>query len=110
MTSRSSSARLADRRHQPDLALGEAFPNAGYEIAGKYEDGDTAIDEGYLTGTHTAPLRLPSGESIPPTGRTIRVRSADIARVEGGVVTRHHFYFDQTEFVEQLGLGQGSSA
>jgi hypothetical protein len=32
------------------------------------------------------------------------VRSCDIARVEGGLITTHHFYFDQMEFLGQLGL------
>ncbi len=87
------------------MVFGEAFPDSTYELIGRFEDGDTAIDEGYLVGTHTAPLATPTGESIPPTGRTVRVRSCDIARVEGGVIIRHHLYFDQTEFSRQLGLG-----
>ncbi|WP_210505733.1 ester cyclase [Naasia sp. SYSU D00057] len=83
---------------------GEAFPDGGYESSAQYEDGNVAIDEGYLTGVHTGPLRTPSGDSIPPTGRSVRVRSCDIAVVEGGVITRHHFYFDSEDFTRQLGL------
>jgi ketosteroid isomerase-like protein len=86
------------------LVWGEAFPDGGYESSGRYEDGNAAIDEGYLTGKHTGPLRTPTGETIPPTGREVRVRSCDIARVEGGVITSHHFYFDSEEFTRQLGL------
>ncbi len=86
------------------FSLHDAFPDNGYESAAKYEDGNTAIDEGYLVGTHTGPLELPSGDVVPPTGRSIRVRSCDLARVEGGVITRHHFYFDNGEFARQLGL------
>ena len=63
-----------------------------------------AIDEGFLAGTNTGPPPLPSGESLPPTGKSIRVRSCDIAHVEGGLITTHHFYFDQMEFLGQLGL------
>jgi ketosteroid isomerase-like protein len=63
-----------------------------------------AIDEGFVTGTHTAPLPMSSGESIPPTGKQIRVRDCDVATVEGGLVTSHNFYFDQMEFLGQLGL------
>jgi ketosteroid isomerase-like protein len=47
---------------------------------------------------------MPSGESIPPTGKQIRVRDCDVATVEGGLVTSHNFYFDQMEFRGQLGL------
>jgi ketosteroid isomerase-like protein len=60
--------------------------------------------EGFITGTHTQPLPVPNGEDIPPTGKRIRVRECDVVTVEGGVVTSHHFYFDQVEFLGQLGL------
>lgn len=86
------------------FSLEEGFPDGGYESVAKYEDGNTAIDEGFLTGTHTGPLRVPNGDTIPPTGRSIRVRACDIARVEGGVITSHHFYFSNDEFAQQLGL------
>src|SRR3712207_1964812 len=86
------------------LVWNQAFPDGGYEPAGKYEDGNVAIDEGYLIGTHTAPLPTPSGESIPPTGRKVRVRSCDLVTVEGGVITSHRFYFDSEDFTRQLGL------
>jgi ketosteroid isomerase-like protein len=84
--------------------LGEAFPDLDYEYAQKYEAGNVAIDEGFVTGTNTGPLTLPSGESLPATGKTIRVRSCDIAHVEDGRITRHEFYFDQMELLGQLGL------
>jgi ketosteroid isomerase-like protein len=87
------------------LQLHEAFPDASYEYGGKFEDGTTAIDEGYLTGTHTGPLRLESGDVIEPTGKRLRVRSCDIAEVENGVIIRHRLYFNPAEFAEQLGLG-----
>jgi ketosteroid isomerase-like protein len=82
----------------------DAFPDIRFEHAHKHEAGNVAIDEGYITGTHTAPLPMPSGESIPPTGKQIRVRDCDVATVEGGLVTSHHFYFDQFEFLGQLSL------
>ena len=33
----------------------EAFPDIGYESLYKHESGDTAIDEGYFTGTNSGP-------------------------------------------------------
>ncbi len=65
---------------------------------------NVAIDEGYFTGTHTGPLATPSGESIAPTGKQISLRAFDIATVEGGLITVHHFYFDQMECLGQLGM------
>jgi predicted ester cyclase len=82
----------------------EAFPDARYEPEWRHESGDTAIDEGWFTGTNTGPLRLPTGDTLPATGKRIRVRTADAATVENGVITSHRFYFDQMELLTQLGL------
>src|SRR5687767_5637137 len=46
----------------------DVFPDIQYEYLDKHESGNVAIDEGYVTGTHTEPLPMPSGESIPATG------------------------------------------
>ena len=86
------------------MAQVDAFPDGGYEHLQKFEAGNVAIDEGYMTGMHTGSLTMPSGESIAPTGKQIRVRSCDIATVEGGLITAHRFYFDQMEFLGQLGM------
>jgi steroid delta-isomerase-like uncharacterized protein len=82
-----------------------AFPDAKYEPVNEYESGNTAIDEGYFTGTHTGPLEGPEGEvSIPATGKSVRVRACDLATVENGAITSHRFYYDQVELLSQLGL------
>ena len=81
-----------------------ALPDVRYEYADRHEAGDVAIDEGIIVGTHTGPLSLPTGENLPASGREVRVRSCDVARVENGEITSHHFYFDQMEFLGQLGL------
>ncbi|MDP8928891.1 MAG: ester cyclase [Actinomycetota bacterium] len=82
----------------------DAFPDATDEVAYAYESGNTAIDEGYVFGTNTGPIPMPSGESIPATGKRVRVRECDVATVENGVITSHRFYFDQMELLGQLGL------
>jgi steroid delta-isomerase-like uncharacterized protein len=82
----------------------KAFPDLTYEPLNEYEIGNTAIDEGAISGTHTGPLETPTGETVPPTGKRVRVRETDLATVENGKVTSHRFYFDQMEFLAQLGL------
>jgi ketosteroid isomerase-like protein len=57
-----------------------------------------------VVGTHTGPLESHDGQSIPATGRRVRLRMADAATVADGVVTSHRFYFDQLELLGQLGL------
>ena len=81
-----------------------AFPDASWEALSQLEVGDTAIDEGWFIGTHTGPLATPTGETIPATGKRVRLRECDVATVENGRITSHRFYFDQMDFLEQLGL------
>lgn len=81
-----------------------AFPDAKYESLAKHESGNTAIDEGIFVGTNTGPLQTPTGDEIPPTGKRISVRGCDVATVSKGLITTHHFYFDQMSMMAQLGL------
>jgi ketosteroid isomerase-like protein len=82
----------------------DAFPDATDEVVHSHESGDTAIDEGYVFGTNTGPLPLPTGEILPATGRQIRSRSCDVVTVQDGAIVSHRFYFDQIELLDQLGL------
>jgi ketosteroid isomerase-like protein len=82
----------------------DSFPDSRYESLNKLESGNRAIDEGYFVGTNTGPLHLPDGQTMPATGKRVRLRSCDIATVQGDKVTEHHLYFDQMEFMGQLGL------
>lgn len=81
----------------------EAFPDVRFEPMHQYEVGDTAIDEGWMVGTHEQPLPLPDGGTLPATGRQMRVRECDLATVRDGRITEHHVYFDTMSFLEQLG-------
>lgn len=61
-----------------------------------------------MVGTHTGPLDTPEGE-LPPTGRSLRLRECDMVTVVDGAAVTHRFYYDQVEFMSQLGLmGSGT--
>jgi ketosteroid isomerase-like protein len=85
------------------------FSDLGWEEIQKHEVGSVAIDEGYFLGKHTNAITGPNGEAIEPTGKEIRVRECDIATVEGGVITSHRIYFDNLDFMAQLGLTEASA-
>jgi len=82
----------------------EAMPDVRYERLATHEAADVAVVEGFVAGTNTGQLSLPTGGTLPATGRQVRVRSCDVATVEAGVITSHHAYFDQVELLGQLGL------
>jgi len=81
-----------------------AFTDRAYVPRQQQETADCAIDQGDFVGTHTNPLQLPDGQSVPPTGKQIRMRSADMATVRAGRIVGHDFYFDQLDMLVQLGL------
>lgn len=82
----------------------DAFSDIHCDSQGKHGAGNTAIDEGYFTGTNTAPMTMPTGDTLPATGKHVTVRNCDIATVENGKIVQHHLYFDQADFLGQLGL------
>jgi predicted ester cyclase len=84
----------------------DAFPDLTHEVESYVEDGDQVAFELHIRGTHTAPMVTPQGE-IPATGRSIDFRSCDMVRVEDGRFATYHVYFDQLEFMGQLGLLPG---
>ena len=63
-----------------------------------------AIDQGYFVARHTEDLALPGGQSLRASGKQIRVRAVDLATVRDGKIVQHDFYFDQLDFLTQLGL------
>jgi ketosteroid isomerase-like protein len=82
----------------------DAIPEATFESVHAYEAGDTAVDEGYFTGRNTGPIPLPNGEHLPATQKEVRIRGVDFATVRDGHIVDYRLYFDQMEFMGQLGL------
>ncbi|MEU0393643.1 nuclear transport factor 2 family protein [Streptomyces sp. NPDC006208] len=82
----------------------DAVSETTYERVAAYESGNTAIDEGIFGGRNTGPLQLSSGELLPPTGNVIRIRGCDFATVQDGLIVNYRVYFNQLDFLEQLGL------
>ena len=90
------------------LSFKRAFPDASFESVKKHDTADTAIDEGYFKGTHTGVLSSPEGD-VAPTGKSLRLRECDILTVANGVAVAHHFYYDQLDFMSQLGLTESEA-
>jgi predicted ester cyclase len=92
-----------DQVRQYTEALWQAFPDGILAFGAQVFGGDAAATEVVFTGTHTGPVVTPNG-SIPPTGRTVTLRSASIIRIKDGLVASEHVYLDQLEMMTQLGL------
>ncbi|MFE7276196.1 ester cyclase [Streptomyces sp. NPDC057623] len=83
----------------------QAVPDGSYESVHSYEVGNTAIDEGIFSGRNTGPIQLPTGETLAPTQKEIKIRGVDFATVDdSGHIVDYRLYFDEMEFLDQLGL------
>jgi steroid delta-isomerase-like uncharacterized protein len=86
----------------------EAFPDARLEITRSISEGSLIANEGFMTGTHTGALQTPDGE-VPATGRSVRIRWMAMFETHGDELLSEHLYFDQQEFLAQLGLTPGGT-
>jgi steroid delta-isomerase-like uncharacterized protein len=81
-----------------------AFPDLNIELTSVLESGNHVVCEGIMRGTHNGPLVSPEGE-IPPTGKNVELRLVYILRISPeGLVEEDRTYFDNAEFLSQLGL------
>ena len=81
-----------------------AFPDQHLETRHIFGQGEWVVFEAIFTGTHKGPMRDPTGEEVPPTGKWVEVPIAFVFRVQGGKVTEQHDYYDNLSFLSQLGL------
>jgi predicted ester cyclase len=87
----------------------EAFPDLRLEIEQLLTDGSAAAAEGTLTGAHHGVLHSPNGD-VAPTGRAVELRWAALYVIDGDTLKSEHLFFDQMDFLGQLGLLRTPSA
>jgi len=84
----------------------EAFPDLRLEIKRLLTDGSSAAAEGTIVGTHNGVLHTPNGD-VAPTGRAVELRWAAVYVTDGDTLKSEHLFFDQMDFLGQLGLLPG---
>ena len=84
----------------------EAFPDLRLDINQLLSDGPAAAAEGTMTGTHDGVLHTPDGD-VAPTGRALALRWAAVYVTDGGTLKSERLFFDQMDFLGQLGLLPG---
>ncbi len=83
----------------------EAFPDGRLEQTWAVTEGRRLAHEVVARGTHTGPLPLPTGETMPATGRSIEVHFAGIWEADDEqLVTEAHYYANPMELLTQLGI------
>jgi predicted ester cyclase len=84
----------------------EAFPDHQIEMPHMvlFGQGDMVTAVSRSSGTHTAPMILPDGRVIPPTGRVVNMVMTTVARVANGQFVEEIVTFDSLDFFSQLGV------
>ena len=80
-----------------------ALPDATATVDRAVIEGDWVATQQTFTGTHTATLVSPEGD-IPATGKSVVGRAAELIRIADGKIAEDHLYFDNMEFLTQIGL------
>ncbi len=81
----------------------EAMPDVKGTVTNACATGNTVVLEVTWKGTHTGPLKGPSGE-VPATGKQQTTRASWILDFDGGKITEIRHYFDMLSFMQQLGI------
>ncbi len=70
-------------------------------------DGGDAVEEGRIQGTHTGPLIGPDGDALPASGHRVTAPFVGVHTERDGLLISSRFYFDQLDFLTQLGALPG---
>ena len=80
-----------------------AFPDSKATFDRAHVCGNTVILEVTWRGTHSGPLRTPTGETAA-TGKKIEMRGCQIVDVADGKVRSIRQYYDMATLMSQLGV------
>lgn len=80
-----------------------SMPDARVNLETTTAQGDRIVTEHTGGGTHTGPLNTPAG-AIPPTGKTIQLKFAEVFEMRDGKIRTMRAYWDTGSLMRQLGL------
>ena len=68
------------------------------------DGGALVVEESVIEGTNTGPLVGADGSELPPTGKHVSAPFAMVHEVRDGKLAASRCYYDQLEFLAQLGV------
>lgn len=70
----------------------------------KFGSGDWTAGMSVTKGTFSAPMKLPNGDSIPPTGKTFKVHIVTLVKWKDGQIEEEYLFWDNADWNKQIGL------
>jgi hypothetical protein len=61
---------------------------------------------GVMEGTFSQPMPIGDGKTIPPTGKAYKIKMATIGHWKDGVMDSEYLFWDNQEFMKEIGLGK----
>lgn len=71
-----------------------------------FGSGEWTVATGVMEATFSEPMKLPDGKSMAPTGKKVKMSMATIAKWKNGCIAEEHLFWDNAEYMKQLGIGQ----
>lgn len=68
--------------------------------------GEWTAVTGVMEGTFSQPMPTPDGKTIAPTGKAFKLTMATIGRWEDSTMTEEWLFWDNHEFMKQIGLAE----
>ena len=72
----------------------------------KLGQGEWTAVIGVMEGTFTKPMPAGDGKTIPPTGKAYKIKMATISHWKDGRMDEEYLFWDNQEFMKQIGLGK----
>jgi len=72
----------------------------------RFGSGSWTAVTGVMAGTFTRPMKLPDGTTVPPTGRHFAIGMATLSHWKDGVMDHEWLFWDNQDFMAQIGLGK----
>jgi predicted ester cyclase len=84
-----------------------AFPDLHFELKTKVAQGDYVAVSWESTGTHTGPLRTPTGDTLPPTNKKVHGTGSSFYQFKNGKIVSSQIYWDMVTLLAQIGMMPG---
>ena len=73
----------------------------------KFGSGSWTSVIGVMEGTFTAPMPVPNGKPIAPTGKAFKLTMSTVGRWNGqGTMDEEYLFWDNQTYMQQIGLGK----
>lgn len=81
-----------------------ACPDLRYDIERIFGEANWVCTEGVVFATHTAPLSLPDGRTLPATNNRLQIPVCGVYTIEEGKIVEWNVYYDLAALWKQFGL------